>query len=139
MRKVLLAFLLLGLISCTFAEQNYDGFWSDETRHSPTNPGNFLSIAKLSDGRYFILSCVTNVRNDPIWNSSIGSIKKNTLYAMFNDKEWRITYGVDKKNIEYLYMESVDNPDFSIGFGRVAEQPIKKLEGTVRKEAFTKD
>jgi len=138
--KNLYIFLILLFIfsSQSFSEQKYVGIWSDETRQSPANPSNFICIEKLSDGRFFIISNHTDNKKKLVWETSIGTIKNAMLYATFDDGEWKFKIGINKMNIEYLTMEAVDNPDMIIGLGRVSEQPIKKLEGTVRKENFTK-
>jgi hypothetical protein len=133
-----LMFLIVIISGCLFAEQKYDGIWSDEARYSPTNPSSFVCIEKLSDGRFFIISNHTDNNDNPVWEVAFGIVKNGTMYTKLSDGQWKLKYWINNQNIEYITMESIENPDISIGMGRVSEQPINKLEGTVRKEKFAK-
>jgi hypothetical protein len=141
MKKILLFIITFYfIIPCTaiMAQTNIEGLWGDDARHFPTNPQEFASISKLNDGRFFVLLCRSTRDNKPIWQVSIGAIKDSILYVKFSDGEWRFKLGHDETGVEYLMMGDVPSSNMQIPFVRVSSEPIKKLEGTVRGEAFTK-
>ncbi len=138
MRKIFVITILCASSILTYADIPFEGLWCDESRKSPMNPTTFISISKLTDGRYVIVYNGHKKNHDPFWEVSIGIIEDNNILFTLSDGEWRLKYNKNKENIEFIVMKHTKNPDFEVGFGRANEQPMKKLEGSVRGETFTK-
>ena len=132
------SYFLLVACSTMVAAPSFEGLWADDARQFPTNPQEFTSICKLNDGRFFILLCENTREHKPIWRTSIGDVKEEILYFKFNDGEWRFKLANNKQKVESLIMSDMPDSNIILSFIRVSSEPIKKLEGTVRGEAFTK-
>jgi hypothetical protein len=140
-KKILLLGIVLTLIALCSAQEiapSFEGTWADDARQDITNPQSFISFSKLNDGRFFIVDCSSTRDHKPTWEVSISTIKGGILYARFTDGEWRFKIGHDKQGVESVLMEHLPDLEVPLLLIRVSSEPIKKLEGTVRGETFTK-
>ena len=134
--KFIFISVFISITSLLFCESVYAGLWSDETRQTPDNPTFFLCIEELKDGRFFIIQNSSLINDKPYWEASIGTLSNGHILVNFHNGEWMLKHWKNKMGIDLLQMESKTNSDAVIGLGRLSEQPIRKIEESIKGNIF---